>query len=133
RGNQLFELTATERALVVDAASRQLQGELGRVERRQENLRLLRDVAQVLQEFRIALCEVELQLRGDDAHDRTVEIVATKVSVAIRREDLEDAIADRQDRAVKGPAAEVVDGDGALLALVEPVGQRRGGRFVDDT
>ena len=36
-----------------------------------------------------------------------------------------------QDRDVEGAAAEVVDGDRALVALVEAVGERRRGRLVD--
>ena len=37
-----------------------------------------------------------------------------------------------QDRDVERAAAEIVNGDDAFLALVEPVGQRGGGGFVDE-
>ena len=40
--------------------------------------------------------------------------------------------ADFEDRDVERAAAEVVDGDRLVLLLVEPVGQRRGRRLVDD-
>jgi hypothetical protein len=44
-----------------------------------------------------------------------------------------DPVAELEDRDVEGAAAEVVDGDLLLLLLlVEPVGQGRGGRLVDD-
>ena len=49
------------------------------------------------------------------------------------REHLEDAVvADVEDRDVERAAAEVEDGDLLVLLLVERVGQRRGGRLVDD-
>ena len=47
-------------------------------------------------------------------------------------EHLEDAVLDPQDRDVERAAAEVVDGDEAGVPLVEAVGERRGGRLVDD-
>ena len=45
-----------------------------------------------------------------------------------------DAVAELQDRDVEGASAEVVDGDGLILAavLAEAVGQGCGGRLVDD-
>ena len=47
-------------------------------------------------------------------------------------EHLEHAVLDLEDRDVEGAAAEVVDGDDALVALVEAVGQARRRRLVDD-
>ena len=61
-----------------------------------------------------------------------VEVVAAEVGVAVGREDLEDALADLEDRDVERAAAEVVDGDLLVLLLVEAVGQRGRGRLVDD-
>src|SRR5205085_329669 len=53
--------------------------------------------------------------------------------VGVRRDDREDALADLQDRHVERAAAEVVDRDRLFLALaVEAVGERGGGRLVDD-
>ena len=47
--------------------------------------------------------------------------------------DLDDALADLQQRHVERAAAEVEDQDGLLLlALVQAVGERGGGRLVDD-
>src|SRR6266480_4801460 len=55
------------------------------------------------------------------------------VSVAVGRLDLEDSLADLENRDVEGSTAQVVDGDRLVLLLVETVGQRRRGRLVDDT
>src|SRR3989454_9946400 len=80
--------------------------------------------------------EVDAVLGADvveEPHDdRAVEVVATEVGVAVGREHLEDAVLHAQDRDVEGPAAEVVDGDDALLEAMEPIGERRRGRLVDD-
>ena len=46
--------------------------------------------------------------------------------------DLEDALAELEDGDVEGTAAEVEDEDRLLMLLVEAVGQRCGGRLVDD-
>ena len=51
--------------------------------------------------------------------------------VAVGGDDFEDAVVQLEDRDVEGAAAEVVDGDDAVLLLVEAVGERRGGRLVD--
>ena len=73
-----------------------------------------------------------LELRDDPVDDALVEVVAAEVRVAVGRLDLDDAFADFEDRDVEGAAAEVVDGDRLVLLLVEPVGQRRRRRLVDD-
>ena len=65
-------------------------------------------------------------------HDRTVEVVATEVGVPVRRQDLEHAVLHSQDRDVERPAAEVIDGDHALADPLEPVGEGRRRRLVDD-
>jgi NAD-specific glutamate dehydrogenase. len=55
------------------------------------------------------------------------------VVVAGGRLHLEDAVADFQHRDVEGAAAEVEDEDRLVgLLFVEPVGERRRGRLVDD-
>ncbi len=74
----------------------------------------------------------ELEIPKHELHEQLVEIVAAEMGVAARREHLEHAILDLQDRDVEGSAAEVVDSDRAAILLVEAVGQRRGGRLADD-
>src|SRR3546814_6519972 len=51
---------------------------------------------------------------------------------AVGRFNLENAIADFQDRNVEGAAAKVIDRDGLAILLFQAIGQRRGGRLVDD-
>ncbi len=43
---------------------------------------------------------------------------------------LKDAVLQAQDRDVKSPAAEIIDGNQALLAAVQPIGKRGRGRLV---
>ena len=61
-----------------------------------------------------------------------VEVVAAEVGVAVDRRHFEDAVADVEDRDVERAAAEVEDGDLLVLLLVEAVGERGGGRLVED-
>ena len=74
-----------------------------------------------------------LKLVGDPFHDPMVEVVAPEVCIAIGGLDLDHALAHLENRNVEGAAAEVVDRDGLVLLLVQPVGERRGRRFVDDS
>ncbi len=64
--------------------------------------------------------------------DDLIEILAAEVGVAAGRLDAEDAAGDVEDRDVERAAAEVVDGDGLGLGLVEAVGERGRGGLVDD-
>jgi hypothetical protein len=63
---------------------------------------------------------------------RLVDVVAAEVRVAVGGDDLDDVVADLEDRDVEGAAAEVVDRDDLVLLLVEAVGERRGRGLVDD-
>ena len=111
------------------------QVDLGLHHRRELHLRLLRRLAQPLQRHAV-LAEIDavalLELVDDPLDDALVEVVAAQVRVAVGRLDLDDALADFEDRDVERAAAEVVDRDGLVLLLVEAVGQRRRGRLVDD-
>ena len=63
-----------------------------------------------------------------------IEIVAAKVRVAVRRLHFKHAIAQFQDRNIERTAAQIVNRDALFLAfLVESVGERRGGRLIDDS
>ncbi len=63
---------------------------------------------------------------------RAVHVVAAELAVAARGPHLEDAVVEDQDRDVERAAAEVVDGEGAVLLLLEPVGERRRRRLVEE-
>ena len=71
-------------------------------------------------------------IRQHPLDQQHVDVVAAEMGVAIGREHLEHAVLDAEDRDVERAAAEVVDRDDAGVPLVEAVGQRRGGRLVDD-
>src|SRR5439155_33313 len=128
RGISARDLAVVGEPLERDRERRPLlrgQADLGRLGRQ----------AQLLHRLAVAP-EVDAVLGADvveEPHDdRAVEVVATEVGVAVGREHLEDAVLHAQDRDVEGPAAEVVDGDDALLEAMEPIGERRRGRLVDD-
>ncbi len=103
--------------------------------RGQLDLRLLRRLAQALQRQPV-VAQVDallfLELVGDVIHDSFVKVLAAKEGVAVGRLDLEDAVADVEDRDVERATAEIVDGDLAGLLLVETIGQSRRRRLVDD-
>ena len=68
----------------------------------------------------------------EPVHQDVVDVVAAQVGVAVGGLDLDDAVADLEDRDVERAAAEVEDRDRLVLLLVEPVGERGRGRLVDD-
>src|SRR6185437_12268223 len=103
--------------------------------RRQLDLRLLGRLTQTL-DHHLVLGDVDslvlLELGDEPVHDHVVDVVAAEVRVAVGRDDLDDLLAHLEDRDVERAAAEVVDGDQVVLALVEPVGERGRRRLVDD-
>jgi hypothetical protein len=108
-----------------------------RVSRRVESsfFALFGGVAQPLHGLGIA-AEVNprflFELLDEPVHDPAVEVIAAKLGVAVRGDDLENALADLEDGDVEGPAAEVVDEDFLFALFVEAVGQGRSGGLVDD-
>ena len=54
------------------------------------------------------------------------------MGVAAGGDDFEDAVVELEDGDVEGAAAEVVDGDDAVLLFVEAVGEGGGGGLVDE-
>src|SRR5580704_2851687 len=74
-----------------------------------------------------------LEFGDEPLDDALIEIVTAKVSVAIGRLDLNDALADFEDGNIESAAAKVVDGDRLVLLFVEAVGQRGRSGLVDDS
>ena len=111
------------------------QVDLGLERARQLDLGLLGRLLEALEGHPV-LAEIDAvllpELLGDPLHDLLVEVVAAQMCVAVRGLDLEDALADLEDRDVEGAAAEVVDRDRLVLLLVEPVRERGRGRLVHD-
>ena len=139
-GGDLLELRARElqvevlRPLLRRGDERQV--DLRRHRRRELDLRLLARLVETLERHAVG-GEVDalvlLELGDHPVDDRLVEVVAAEVVVAVRRLDLEDALAELEHRHVERAAAEVEDEDRLVGAfLVEPVRERRRGRLVDD-
>jgi hypothetical protein len=103
--------------------------------RGQFDLGLLCGLAQALQRQAV-VAQVDallfLELVGEVVDDSLVEVLAAQERVAVGRLDLEDPVADVEDRDVERAAAEIVDGDLAGLLLVEAIGEGRRRRLVDD-
>ena len=55
------------------------------------------------------------------------------MSIAIRRQYLKNAIFEFKQRNIKGPTTKIVDRDHPLGFLLQPIGQGRRRRFVDDS
>jgi len=62
--------------------------------------------------------------------DGAIHVVAAERTVAAAAFDLKNAVFEPQNRDVEGAAAQVVDGEQAVLLVLEPVGQRGRGRLV---
>ena len=138
---QLLELGARERhhQVLRNPVHRHDVGQvdLGRSRRRQLDLGLLGRLLQTLHRHRV-LTQVDavlgLERLGHVVDQHVVEVVAAQMRVAVGRLHLEDAVAQFQNRNIERTAAQVVNGDlhvGALL--VQAVGQCRRRRLVDDT
>ena len=101
----------------------------------QLDLGLLGGLLQALQGHAV-LAQVDvvflLELLGDVVDQPLVEVVAAQAVVAGGGQHLEDAVADLHQAHVEGAAAQVIHQDLVGVALVQAVGQRRGGGLVDD-
>ncbi len=111
------------------------QVDLGLAGRAQLDLGLLGGFLEALEGL-LVLAQVDalvlLELGQEPLDDTLVEVVAAEVGVAVGGLDLEDAVAQLEDRDVERAAAQVVDGDLLVVLLVQAVGQGRRGRLVDD-
>ncbi len=63
---------------------------------------------------------------------QVVDVVAAKVRVAIGGLHLEDSVDGASDGNVEGAATEVVNGNGADVGAIKPVGERRRGWLIDE-
>ena len=52
------------------------------------------------------------------------------MSVAVGGDDLENSVMQLENRNIKSSAAQVVDGDNAVLLFIEAIGERCRGRFI---
>ncbi len=73
-----------------------------------------------------------LELADQPVHQPLVDVVAAQVRIPVGQLHLHHAVTHLQNRYVERAAAEIVDRDPLFLLLVQPVGQRRRGRLVDD-
>ncbi|EON32595.1 NAD-specific glutamate dehydrogenase [Gordonia terrae C-6] len=137
----LLELAARELLVEEQRVLVGVDGDVGQVDRgalraRELDLGLLGGLTQTLQGH-LVLGQVDavlaLELLHEPVDDALIPVVTTEVVVTGGRADLDDAVADLEQRDVEGTATEVEDQDGLfLLALVEAVGQGGRGRLVDD-
>ena len=139
-GGHLLELGARQRLVEVQRAvgggRDERQVDLGRLDLAEVDLGLLGRFLQALGGHAVGR-QVDavggLELLDEPVDDALVPVVAAEVRVAVGRLDLEHAVADLEDRHVERAATEVEHQDRLVLgALVEPVGERGGGRLVDD-
>ena len=65
--------------------------------------------------------------------DALVEVVAAQMGIAVGGQNFGNAVAHLDDGDIEGASAEVVDHDLLVIFLIDAVGQRSGGRLVDDT
>ncbi len=73
-----------------------------------------------------------LESIADQLHQEIVEVVAAQLGVAMAGQHLDDAFLDLDDGDVEGAAAQVIDEHAPPFGLVGVVGERGGGRFVED-
>ncbi len=89
---------------------------------------------QFVQHHRVNFAQAPFRVdaRAGDFDDRVVEILATEPVVAGRGANLDHAVENLDDRHVERAAAEIEDQERLLLlAALDAIGQRGGGRFVD--
>ena len=137
---QFIELGAGQRHVQVLGAGG-VGGDIGQVDvaggdAGQLDLGLLGGLLQALHGHLVA-AEVDavgaLELADQILHDALVEVIAAQAVVAGGSQHLDDAVVDLQDGDIERAAAQVVDHDLLGLLLIHTVGQRGGGRLVDDT
>src|SRR5271165_860292 len=73
------------------------------------------------------------ELGNDPVHDLVIPVVTAQVRVTVRGFDFEDAFPDLEHGNVECTATQIVDGNFLIPLLVQPVGERGRGGFVDDS
>ncbi len=138
--HQLFQIGAGD---VLDEVLRPVliggdegQVHFGRGRGRQLDLGLFRGFLQALQS-QLVLGQVDafglLEIGREEFHQLGVKVFAAQEGVTGGRLHFEHAIAQFEDGDIEGAAAKIVNGDGlGVVLLVEAIGQRSGGRLVDD-
>merc|ERR1719160_679729 len=132
---QLLEAGARQGLREVNAVEERLDLKARLVSRRKRALRLLHLATELLDGALVlghVLLVLLLEHLHEVLHDTLVEVLTAQVGVAVRRNDLEHAVVDGQERHIEGAAAQVVDEDVLLRLLVETVRDSRGSRLVDD-
>ncbi|CAB4931873.1 unannotated protein [freshwater metagenome] len=140
-GGDLLELRAAELLVEEERVLVRVDRDVRKVDRGalpggQFDLRLLGSLTQTLQGH-LVLGQIDavlsLELVDEPGHDALVPVVATEVVVAGRRADLDDAVADFEQRDVERAATEVEHENGLLaVALVQAVCESCRGGLVDD-
>ena len=121
--------------------ARRVGGDEGQVDlrlcrRRQLNLRLLGRLTDTLDGNRVTL-EVEagilLELLQDVLDEDDVEVLATKVSVTVRRLDLEDTLLHLENRDIESSTTKIVHRNDRVVCTVKTVREGGSSGLVDYT
>ena len=137
--HQLFELRAAHGHLQVNRTAF-IHGDEGKADIRghaggEFDLCFFCGIFKTLQRLSV-LAQVHIvflhEVFGNVVDDRLVEVVAAQVGIAVGGFHFKDAVADFEDGDIEGTAAQVVNCDRFILALVHTVCQSSGGGFVDD-
>ena len=67
-----------------------------------------------------------------NGHQKVVDVVAAQMRIAVSGQHLEDAFAQFEDRDVESAAAQIVDGDGSLVAAIEAIGKSGSSWLIDE-
>ncbi len=133
-GAALLELLAGDfelDALAVEVVDEGGRGAAGELDLRGEGAVVEVLVALEIEQRVFAVDLVEFV--GDPVDDDIVPILAAEAVVAVAGDHADVVILDAHDRDVEGAAAEIEDEDRLVgIELVEAVGERGGGRLVDD-
>ncbi|ETV66165.1 hypothetical protein H257_17317 [Aphanomyces astaci] len=133
----VFETRAGDRAVEINAVEQRVDFNVRLCRRRQRALGALAGRAQTAEGTLVrghVLAVLTLELSREVVHQTVVEIFTTQVRVTGSCLHFKDAFFDRQQRHIKGPAAQVENQHVAFATLLVQTVRDGGGRgFVDDT